>query len=348
MELHPPLEAVHGHGLGRVLDLRFLVEQLEDALRPGDGTLHIGPHDRDLADRLIEALHQVDVGDDQAEGYGLAAQRAAVEQKDAAGQCGYGQAQEAEGLQGWAERGGVAHGGDVGVAVGRVHLPEGLRRGTLPHEGLHLAYSGNVLLEIGVDVADFPAGLAELASGQAGQPVRQQVHDRDQGHGNQPVDVVDDQHLDEDPDHCDHRQQHRDHHEVDALLQRVQVVGEPTHDIAGFVAVEVAERERMDPPEQRNPDPAHHTVADRRHHVEGQGARGGRGNVDGGRDKHQTGQAREQRGYAPALGVGSFKPAVGARGVAHGPRTAEQRRIHIAINGLPQQNGRVDLGAGHH
>ena len=112
-------------------------------------------------------------------GHGLAAQRAAVEQENAAGQGGHGQAQEAEGLQGRAERGGVAHGGDVGVAVGRIHLPEGLRRGPLPHEGLHLAHAGNVLLQVGVDVADFPAGLAELASGQAGQPVRQQVHDRD-------------------------------------------------------------------------------------------------------------------------------------------------------------------------
>ena len=163
------------------------VQQAEDALGAGDGALQVGPQRRDLLDRLVEALDVAQEGDDQAERDRGAEQGLAAQQDDAADHGRDGDRQVAQRLQRRRQRGGEGDGADVGVAVGRVRLAEGLDVGVLAAEGLHLAHAGDALLQVGVDLADLLAGAAEGLARLAGEPDGHHDHHRHHRHADERV-----------------------------------------------------------------------------------------------------------------------------------------------------------------
>ena len=218
---------------------RLLVQQLEDALGAGDRRLHLSPHHGDGLHRLEEAAYVLQEGDDHADADQLhAGQHAAVGQH-------HGDADRADDVHGRRERGGQRLRADVGVAVGAVELPETRRVPALTIERLRHAGAGDVLLQFGADAADGLAGLAEGDAGAPGEHGRGEVHQRQQREAGQGQPPVERQHADQDRDQQqDAGGQPRQAH-AHRAVDHVGVVGQPRHQVAGLVVVEVGERQRM-------------------------------------------------------------------------------------------------------
>ena len=224
-------------GVGRVLDLRLLIQQLEDALGAGDRGLELRPQHGDGAHRLEEPAHVLQEGHDDPDGHQLhARQVAAVAQH-------HGYADAADHVHGRSERGRQRFRANVGVAVGTVELAEAFRVPRLPVEGLRRPRAGYVLLQLGADAADGLAGLAECAAGALREHRRAHVHQRQQREAGQRQPPVERQHADQDREQQQEaghqaRQPHP-HGAVDYL----GVVGEARQQVARLVAVEVGQRQ---------------------------------------------------------------------------------------------------------
>ena len=154
IEFHPSLNWRHVLRPRLVENCRFLVQDMEDPLRAGDGVLDIRPQHRDLLDGLVEALDISKEGHDQSQRdhcahQGLPAKEipatyASDDRQRYVGQC----------FQRRSKRRGIGDRADVRVAVGGVDFLKLLDVLVGAVERLHFANRGNRLLQLGVDIPD--------------------------------------------------------------------------------------------------------------------------------------------------------------------------------------------------
>ena len=243
VELDPALDLGHGFGVGFIDNGGLFIQDGEDAFGACDGVLDIGPQHGDLLDGLVEALDVGQEGDDQAQGDSGAEQGLSLEQVPAADAGDDGQRDIREGFQRRSQRRGVGDGAHVGIAVGGVDFLELLDVLIGAVEGLHFAYRGDALLQLGVDIADLLAASAEGFACLFGEIQRSQEHDGGNGKREQREGQVGGQHVVRDPDQQQDAAENIDQREREGLLDGAGVVGDAAHQVAGFMLGVVAQRE---------------------------------------------------------------------------------------------------------
>src|SRR5215218_9672954 len=177
-----------------VVWLRLFVEDVVDALGPGDRGLGLGV---DLGGELYRTEELLDV--DQERGQDADRERAGEDEIAAVAYDQRG-GQGREHVYGGGEGGGYRHGLHVGVAVCGVTLPEAGDVLLGPVESLRLAHPDDILLHPRSHVPDRLARQAEGASRAAGEKRGQQEHDRDDREASEGEVPVEEEHRHHDPD----------------------------------------------------------------------------------------------------------------------------------------------------
>ena len=141
--------------------------------------------------------------------------------------------------------------------------------------------------------------------------------------------TLSDHHGHHDPDQREQAGNDAHQAEVDRLVDRVHVIGQPAHHVAGLVLGEVADAQAVHLVEGLVAHGPHHALADVGHEQELQAATHG---VDHGHDHHQRHHHHQ--------------PAQVRRRVADSAQREFCRRSDEAVDGLARQEGAGDLGDG--
>ena len=234
---------------GAVVGLHGLVHQLEDSGGAGERHHHHGQLLGDLADRVDERTGEGEQRDEGAEGERLDAGQAEIVDAGQRNGCADDGEQDVEQVSHVADHrhGDVAPGVRFGGRLEQllVLLVEGLLRGVLVVEDLDDLLAVDGLLHEGVHVADPHLLLDEVAAGTAHDLAHDEVeqhgeHDHERGERNREP-----QHGQQRRQRGDDRGEHLRERLRDRLTQRIGVVGVVAHDVAVFMAVEVADRQLL-------------------------------------------------------------------------------------------------------
>ena len=140
-----------------------------------------------------------------------------------------------------------------------------LPRGDLfPAEQLHHPHSREMLLQEAVDACDPDSDVMERLPHAAAENCGDQQHDRDDPEGYQSETPVHHQHHRHDGDEGEHVAEHGHDSGGEQLVERLDVGGDPGHQPADRVPVEIGNAEALEVGKQLEPEIAHHPLADPR------------------------------------------------------------------------------------
>lgn len=180
LELDAPFHGVGQAAAALVGDAVFGVDEVEDALAASHGRLHDGELFGEVHHRLVELLHQVDVGDHDAEADGGLDDHLPAEVEY------YADGDAGEEVDHGAEDGEDQHFGQVGLQQLLVLVDELAAAALLAAEDLYYLHAADVFGQEGVDPADPQAHAAIGVAGAAAeveghQQDRRQAEDGDSG-----------------------------------------------------------------------------------------------------------------------------------------------------------------------
>src|SRR5258708_11041706 len=174
---------------GFILNGGTFVKQAKETSCARDGFLNVRPKQRVLLNGLIETLYIPQERHDQAKGDRGSQHRLAFEHEPPAGPCDDRQSDISEGFQGRGKCRGKRYRADICIAVGSIDFLEILKILIPTTKGLNFAYRCDALLQLGIDVSDLLATLAEGLACLVREIDRRQEHDGgncqgEQGEGN--------------------------------------------------------------------------------------------------------------------------------------------------------------------
>jgi len=258
---------VVGQGPGRIGLLTFFVDNLEDPLGAGEGGHDRVPDVGDVVEGADELPRPGEEARDEADG------NAALEREQASDDGDGGEAQVAEDVHDGHEIAGPNLGPGTDAGQARVAGREGIDGERLETEGLDGLHAADALLDAAIDLAE---GILLLPE-ELACPLRNgRREEKDEGNGDEAregEEGIDKEHDDEGDDDCQTARDELNGGLGEGDAHRVDIVGDPAHEIAMAPPVEEGKRQGEEGSKERGPEAADKPLREAGHDPTGDGGR---------------------------------------------------------------------------